>query len=426
MSDAADTKTETVGIPLIGALRLVRLSVPSGMSSDQNAIKSIETFTRHFLENTIREPFQYKVIRPTCFSLHAECSDEEMEDFVLSLHMRLKEFLFGSETDGQFEILSIAGSPTLIDDFMEQPLPEARDMSAKFQRLTRQRQKEATDKPSNWDFSWTGGSDHIDQQFRFRAILETRHRVLIGQSLTVRDKHDVQDSRDVHTGNFLQARAGDTIDFEIAALQHAARQIKTGLDAGKSILLFTPVSYTTLVSNDLHKQFQAAAEVLPEKILNHIGLVFFNAPSAPSFNAVQRCNSGFPRLFRFIDWQIITSEFRPELFTGSQIHTVTLDLDSFATDRIGELNRFAKNQSELKKLKIRACATGLKDRDEVLTALKAGLSFLSGPAISVALKNPYPARQISPSQLPMKDDLRTDLNSVRDAIRALSDQGNAA
>ena len=58
---------------------------------------------------------------------------------------------------------------------------------------------------------------------------------------------------------------------------------------------------------------------------------------------------------------------------------------------------------EFNKMKIRAAITGIKTRDELLTALKVGTSFVSGPFITTALHEPLKPRQISPADLPLSD-----------------------
>lgn len=389
-----------------GAIRLVRLVIPEHIKSTAELRNTIGTCTRRFLENTVKMPFKYHIVNMSAFIISGEKNGQEIEDYTISLQMRLKEFLFGTdeEAPGDLEVLSFAGSMKEIQEFLEADPLEAMRMSQAFRRQNEELNRTTGPGARNaWRYNWHEETETSDARFRFRGILHCKQRIVIAHALTAMDMHGAPGFDDIHLGKFLKVRNEDTIDFEITAFRHALERVKMARNFDSPLVLFAPISYKTLMSKDHRQKYLDVVRAAPGWISEHIGIMVFCGPDAPTFDAIQRYATDFGRHFRYMDWQVTSHDITPSKFMNSGLHSVTFDMHHIINDRVHEIETFGTHIAELRSLKIRAAITGIKTRDELLAALKVGTSFVSGPFITTALHAPLRPKQISPSELPLSD-----------------------
>ncbi|MAJ07437.1 MAG: hypothetical protein CMK04_01130 [Ponticaulis sp.] len=399
------THSSKSGVKKSAAIRLIRLSVPESAASSADIKKTIGTYSKRFLENTVKIPFKYQVLDFTAFMISADGHEDELDEYVISLQMRLREFLFGSEEDdtGEIEVLSFAGSMDEIQTFLKAPTEEARRISDAFRNKVEELNRTTETPSSTWRYNWHSGTSSNDHRFRFRGILQCKQRIVIAHAITAMDMYGAPGFDDIHLGKFLKARDQNTIDFEITAFRHAVERAKVARASGTPLVLFTPVTYRTLIAKEARTKFLDAVREAPEWIDEHVGIMVFCGPNSPSFDAIQRCATDFGAHFRYMDWQISSTDMNASRFMNSGLHTVTFDIHAIINDRLTEIENFGAHIPELRKLKIRAAITGVKTRDELLSALKTGVSFVSGPFVTTALREPLHPRQISPADLPLSD-----------------------
>ncbi len=399
------TPSSRPGLPQSGAIRLIRVSVPETLELTDDVRKTIGTYSKRFLENTVKWPFKHHILNHTSFLISAEGHESEIDEYIISLQMRLREFLFGSEEDetGELEVLAFAGSMDEIQTFLKAHPLEAKRISEEFRNRIENRNREMETAPKKWRYNWHTRTSVSDQRFRFRGILHCKQRIVIAHALTAKDMYGSPGFDDIHLGKFLRAREQNTIDFEITAFRHALERASRARASGTPLVLFTPVTYRTLIAKEARTKYLQAIKDAPDWIDEHIGVMVFCGPDSPSFDAIQHCATDFGVHFKYIDWQIGTAHANPSRFMNSGLHSVTFDIHGVINDRVGEIEMFGTHIPEFNKMKIRAAITGIKTRDELLAALKVGTSFVSGPFITTALHEPLKPRQISPADLPLSD-----------------------
>tara|TARA_X000000950_G_scaffold140817_1_gene174713 strand:+ start:13493 stop:14731 length:1239 start_codon:yes stop_codon:yes gene_type:complete len=409
----ADGTTNTSGweAATTGALRLISLEIPDGLSEKKDIDRTVATYTARFLESHVKPPFRYDQVTPTSFIVHGACRPNEFEDFLVSLQLRLREFLFGSETASKVDIVSFTGSDDALKTFMMADDATAKRRADSYLNAYQTRHRDITEQHSAWRYGWQGDARIFTEHFRYRGILECKQRVMIGQAITVADHHsETQD--DIHVGRFMAVRAPHTIDFEIAAYKHSRVRAEEAYKAGLNSIVLTPISYHTLIVPEAREKYLKAIEGAPSWAKNLTGLVVFCAPENASVNAIQRCAEEFSPYFRFIDWQVRSVNFQPSQFANSRLNTLTFDIHDQLDKRIEAIKTFGGYADALRKMRILPGITGVKTRDEVLTAIKSGIRYLSGPAITCALKTPCPIMHVSPAELPFQGTSR----SLEDAL----------
>lgn len=388
-----------------GAIRLVRLSVPNSLESTDELKKTIGNYSKRFLESTVKLPFKFHILEQTAFLISAEGREGELDDYVVSLQMRLTEFLFGTQVQdtGGLEVLSYAGSMDSVREFLAADPEEARRMSRIFREENEAENRRQLRGKKSWRYNWHTQTQIADERFRFRGILHCKQRIIIAHALTAMDMYGAQGYDDIHLGRFLRVREQKTIDFETTAFRHAVERVKIAREAKQPLVLFAPVTYSTLLSAESRSKYLAAVREAPEWIGDQIGIMVFCGPDAPSFDAIMHLATDFKQYFRFMDWQVTSSQISTSSFMNSGLHTVTFDMHQIINERIGEVERFGEHIAELRKMKIRGAITGIKTRDELLAAIRVGTSFVSGPFVTTALRSPLSPRQISPAELPLSD-----------------------
>ncbi|MDF1678998.1 hypothetical protein [Ponticaulis sp.] len=388
-----------------GAIRLVRLSVPNSLEATQELKSTIGQYSKRFLESTVRLPFKYHMLEATAFLVSGEGHEDELDEYVISLQMRLREFLFGTQVEdtGGLEVLSFAGTMNEVHEFLSADPEIAFRMSQIFRETNEAENRSHLRGKKNWRYNWHTQTQFADERFRFRGILHCKQRIVIAHALTAMDMYGSAGFDDIPLGKFLKVREPNTIDFEITAFQHALERVKIAREASQPMVLFAPVTYSTLLSSDARKKYLAAVKDAPEWLSDHIGIMVFCGPDAPSFDAVLHLATDFKQYFRFMDWQVTSANVSTSRFMNSGLHTVTFDMHQIINDRVGEVERFGDHISDLRKMKIRGAITGIKTRDELLAAIRVGVSFVSGPFVTTALRTPLQPRQISPAELPLSD-----------------------
>lgn len=411
MTIMAPQKSITVSKPIAesvaGAVRLVKLRL-SG-PQEQRAQLS-QKFARHistFLDTEVKYPFRYKQISPTAFALNARVDTDTFDRYTISLHEKLVEFLFGSEGAANAEIIVFAGPEDEVQEFIGEPEEQAVDRSHKYlQRVLDSLEKSVAGRKglrNPFDIEYMAGQ----RPLLYRGILACPHHVLVAYSITP-NAHPAADvpgmpHQDIDLARYLSFRGAEAIDFSIRIFDKASFLLQTSPSEMRSMILLVPLSYRSLMSHNDRIRFIRNAEDHPEWVRERIFLSIMGAPPHPGTSVIQRFGADFAGIVRSLDWQITEPDIDLNLFVGSRLDTVTLDLHASKSKRIERVRLFTRRVNEFHKLRIRTGISGIDTREELDIALNGKISYLSGDAITAPLTSCAPAQKVQISELPIME-----------------------
>ena len=399
MSDAFETLSRHIADTRAGAVRLVSLRLSKSQSRLANESHHFSKFVGNFLNTEVKPPFKYRQVSSTAFAINGQCNADYFDSYVIDLHDRLMEFLFGTEREHDYQVLFFAGSDVDVATFITEPEEDAIQRSKAFQKAVTTRQ--ATPAPTVSDT----GIDRMTgkRPLLYRGILACPPRVLLAYAITPAANPNYPMGDDIDLNRYLKFRSHDAIDFTIRLFKKASYFLQTASREMRSVVLLVPISYRSLLSQHDRHEFMAVMADHPDWVRDQMFLSVFDTPDQPSTTAVQRFASEFSPKFRTMDWQTTRPDITLSTFLGSRLHSMTFDLHGTKSNREKRLRSFLDRTSELKSLKIRAAVTGVDTRKELQLCLDARIAYVSGNAVTAPLPGPAPAQKISLSDLPIRE-----------------------
>lgn len=387
-----------------GAVRLVSLRLTASERSLVESSKSISVFIQRFLEKAVQPPFRFKQISELSFAISAPCDDDMFSDYAITLHERLKEFLFGSERSEEADVLVFAGNDVDVAKFLSETEEEASARSEAFVKRVQDAKAESGSIVVNPAFKPMTGK----RPLLFRGILECKHNVLLAYAITPSssDRYESGDfvHGDISLAQYLQFRGAESIRFSMRVFDKASYLLQTSREEGQKVFFNCPLSYRSVLSIQDKHQFFENMNQHPDWVRDHMFLTVYAAPPSASSSVIQRFCSQFSPYFRFLDWHVTHSDFAPNQFMAGHLHSVSLDLDNVRSHREQELRHFLEKVASLRKLKIRAGVYGVETVEELRQCAQAGVTYASGNAITGALTSFSPVRTVSPGELPILQD----------------------
>ena len=265
-----------------GAVRLVTLRLSESERARAAASRSIGSYVGAFLESEVKDPFRYKQFSFSAFAVSATCSENVFNAYILDLHERLKQFLFGTDQDKTTTALFFAGTKEEIALFLTEPVENAIKRSEAYIQKTAASQYSPEESSSTQRITPIQGK----RPLLFRGILECKHDVLLAYAITPSVGEDF--AGDLDLASYLAFRGDDAVEFEIRVMERASAILRSADSTDQKVIFTCPVSYGTLQSNQQKRDFTDAAMHQPRWVRDHMILSVLGAPSTPSSSAIQR------------------------------------------------------------------------------------------------------------------------------------------
>ncbi len=175
------------------------------------------------------------------------------------------------------------------------------------------------------------------------------------------------------------------------------------LAEGAAGLLFTPLSFSSLVRPTGRRAYARFLCHLPAEQRDRLGAAIYDTPRAPSFFALSTIRRFLDPFFGEIDLHISDPMFEVEKLPPEMVSSVTLvPPDREPAGRIAAIRRFMGKRDAYKKRRIWPGVAPVMKRAELETCLSLRVPMICGPAVAELASRPVGARTIDANALPLR------------------------
>jgi hypothetical protein len=417
----------------MACLRVSILGAPGGhKSEDLQAL--VAKVINAFLETRWEWPRQFEQMTPFAFVLTDPRADRMDKRGLKALAGELQLKLFGAEGEGEVSLLMFEGSDVEVHRFARLSVDEIDRMLA----------GEAIDPPFEGTLDRIGADrvgkgrlariearaerlrpppvspvnivhlDDLDVEPPTRAAAAPRpagkvEPIYSGRYLTAtqsfvgsvalcrrprRDRHLFPD-----LGGSEPLPGLDVEDFDEGCVESALRALAE--DAAG--LLFTPLSFSSLVRPTGRRAYARFLCHLPAEQRDRLGAAIYDTPRAPSFFALSTIRRFLDPFFGEIDLHISDPLFEVEKLPPDMVSSVTLvPPDREPAERIAAIRRFMGKRDAYKKRRIWPGVAPVMNRGELETCLALRVPMIGGPAVAELAARPAGVRTVDIDALPLK------------------------
>jgi hypothetical protein len=173
-------------------------------------------------------------------------------------------------------------------------------------------------------------------------------------------------------------------------------------------LLFTPLSFSSLVRPTGRRAYARFLCHLPAEQRDRLGAAIYDTPRAPSFFALSTIRRFLDPFFGEIDLHISDPLFEVEKLPPDMVSSVTLvPPDREPAERIAAIRRFMGKRDAYKKRRIWPGVAPVMNRVELETCLALRVPMIGGPAVSELAARPTGVRTVDADALPLKASVET-------------------
>jgi hypothetical protein len=168
-------------------------------------------------------------------------------------------------------------------------------------------------------------------------------------------------------------------------------------------LLFTPLSFSSLVRPTGRRAYARFLCHLPADHRDRLGVAIYDTPRAPSFFALSTIRRFLDPFFGEIDLHISDPMFEVEKLPPEMVSSVTLvPPDREPAERIAAIRRFMGKRDAYKKRRIWPAVAPVMNRGELETCLALRVPMIGGPAVAELSTRPAGVRTVDADSLPLK------------------------
>jgi hypothetical protein len=186
-------------------------------------------------------------------------------------------------------------------------------------------------------------------------------------------------------------------------------------DAGIS---FFPVCFSTLITPSGRSALAPALDALPKPLRRRLAAVIYDTPRSPSISALAQAKNFLEPYFGRLGLSITDPAFQIDDLPADLTNSVTLTLPASEEKvRLAVLARFLKDPFAYRRRRIWQGVDDVRTARELDLCIRAGVPFLSGPAITGRMARPLSPGPCAAGALPLT--LAT-APPVTNAIRAVA------
>ena len=440
--------------PAMACLRVSILGAPGGhKSEDLQAL--VAKVINAFLETRWEWPRQFEQMTPFAFVLTDPRAERMDKRGLKALAGELQLKLFGAEGEGEVSLLMFEGSDVEVHRFARLSIDEVERLLA----------GEAIDPPFEGTLDRIGADralegrlarmeaqadrlpppvppvnvvdlDDLDVDPPARAAPSPRpagkiEAIYSARYLTVtqsfigsvamcrrprRDRHLFPDlgGSEPFPGLDVEAFDEGCVDSVLKALAEDAPG-----------LLFTPLSFSSLVRPTGRRAYARFLCHLPAEHRDRLGAAIYDTPRAPSFFALSTIRRFLDPFFGEIDLHISDPMFEVEKLPPEMVSSVTLvPPDREPAERIAAIRRFMGKRDAYKKRRIWPGVAPVMNRGELETCLALRVPMIGGPAVAELAGRAAGVRTVDADTLPFRaaaEPPRPAIEAPRPAVEAARD-----
>ena len=160
--------------------------------------------------------------------------------------------------------------------------------------------------------------------------------------------------------------------------------VKTGEGA-----LFLPLSFWNLTTPASQEAYKRRLSRYPLDLQPRLGATVYDTPREPSMGLLQQIRAFLHGSFAFIDLCISDPNFPVNTLPGDIASSISLELrDEPDAERVKAIALFASRQSVYRAKGVHQAVIGVRTAKELDACRAAGLTYVSGPAVSGLLDKP--------------------------------------
>jgi hypothetical protein len=167
-------------------------------------------------------------------------------------------------------------------------------------------------------------------------------------------------------------------------------------------VLFTPLAYQAIIHRGLRQTRETWLHRLAPDARPRLAATVYDVPRDPPYTAIVHIQTLLRPYFAFVDLQTADPDFQIDKLANEAVNSVTFSLpDADDPVRMAAANRFIANRDAYKRRRIWPALTNVRSAREIDAFIAAGISFLTGPAISEPVDAPIAASPWPKISLPL-------------------------
>ena len=169
-------------------------------------------------------------------------------------------------------------------------------------------------------------------------------------------------------------------------------------------LLFTPLSFSSLVRPTGRRAYARFLCHLPAEERERLGAAIYDTPRSPSYTALSTIRRFLEPFFGEISLQVRDPAFEVEKLPAEVVSSVILTLppDRDPAERLAAIRRFMQKRDAYKKKRIWPGVAPLANPAELEACLALRTPIIGGPAVAELSERPFGVRSIDTEALPLK------------------------